>query len=224
MRFAAPCNRFSLSRAASPFACKRTKPRLGARAVLRSTGKGRRRAEKSNGSGRKRGGPLPQRGPLLFSNLAFLQFPGLQQGFAGVRQTALHFEGAGKHQPAIPIFGTQGHALAGQRFRKLRIFAAVKVEVGHKAEGGHISGIAEQRLVQMFAGLIRFAEPQGETGKMPVRERAPGVEGRRRLEPGASCPSRISAYRCEGDSRMQVRKCSAAASLSCRLWQTAPRL
>ena len=88
--------------------------------------------------------------------------------------------------------------------------------------------------MQMFAGLIRFAEPQGETGKMPVRERAPGVEGRRRLEPGAglfkpflassSCPSRISAYRCEGDSRMQVRKCSAAASLSCRLWQTAPRL
>ena len=29
MRFAAPCSRFSLSRAASPFACKRTKPRLG---------------------------------------------------------------------------------------------------------------------------------------------------------------------------------------------------
>ena len=29
MRFAAPCSRFSLSRAASPFARKRTKPRLG---------------------------------------------------------------------------------------------------------------------------------------------------------------------------------------------------
>lgn len=54
MRFAAPCSRLSLSRATSPFACKRTKPRLGARAVRRSTGKGRRRAEKSNGSGRRK--------------------------------------------------------------------------------------------------------------------------------------------------------------------------
>jgi len=114
-----------------------------------------------------RGNVLKKGAPPQHS--ARLQLPGLQQGFAGVRQTALHFEGAGKHKPAIPIFGTQSHALAGQRFRKLRIFPAVKVEVGHEAEGGHIAGIAEQRLMQMLAGLIRFAEPQGETGKVPLR-------------------------------------------------------
>ena len=75
----------------------------------------------------------------------------------------------------------------------------------------------------MLTGLIRFAEPQGETGKMPVRERAPGVEGRRRLEPGAGLfkPFLRLVELPEPD---QVRKCSAAASLSCRLWQTAPRL
>lgn len=89
--------------------------------------------------------------------------------------------------------------------------------------------------MQMFAGQIRFAESQGETGKMPVREqglpvsRAAADSNRARASSSrssasSSCPSRISAYRCEGDSRMQVRKCSAAASLSCRLWQTAPRL
>ena len=80
----------------------------------------------------------------------------------------------------------------------------------------------------MLTGLIRFAEPQGETGKMPVRERAPGVEGRRRLEPGAGLfkPFLRLVELPEPDQRiqMQVRKCSAAASLSCRLWQTAPRL
>lgn len=89
--------------------------------------------------------------------------------------------------------------------------------------------------MQMFAGLIRFAEPQGETGKMPVRERAPGVEGRRRLEPGAGLfkPFLRLVELPEPDQRIQMRgrqpdagawKCSAAASLSCRLWQTAPRL
>ena len=151
-----------------------------------------------------RGNVLKKRAPPQYS--ARLQLPGLQQGFAGVRQTALHFEGAGKHKPAIPIFGTQSHALAGQRFRKLRIFPAVKVEVGHEAEGGHIAGIAEQRLMQMLAGLIRFAEPQGETGKVPVRERAPGVEGRR-LEPGTGLfkPFLRLVELPEPDQRIQMR-------------------
>ena len=126
-------------------------------------GWGGREPRQQTGEGKR----SQERAPPQYS--ARLQLPGLQQGFAGVRQTALHFEGAGKHQPAIPVFGTQGHALAGQRFRKLRVFAAVKVEVGHEAEGGHIAGVAEQRLMQMLAGLIRFAEPQGETGKVPLR-------------------------------------------------------
>ena len=76
MRFAAPCNRFSLSRAASPFACKRTKPRLGARAVRRSTGKGRRRAEKSNGSGRrKEEDPFRKEAPSSFPIWLFYNSP-----------------------------------------------------------------------------------------------------------------------------------------------------
>ena len=59
----------------------------------------------------------------------------------------------------------------------------------------------------MFAGLIRFAEPQGETGKMPVRERAPGVEGRRRLEPGAGLfkPFLRLVELPEPDQRIQMR-------------------
>lgn len=76
LRFAAPCNRFSLSRAASPFACKRTKPRLGARAVLRSTGEGRRRAEKSNGSGRrKEEDPFRKEAPSSFPIWLFYNSP-----------------------------------------------------------------------------------------------------------------------------------------------------
>ena len=76
MRFAAPCNRFSLSRAASPFACKRTKPRLGAQAVLRSTGEGRRRAEKSNGSGRrKEEDPFRKEAPSSFPIWLFYNSP-----------------------------------------------------------------------------------------------------------------------------------------------------
>ena len=76
MRFAAPCSRFSLSRAASPFACKRTKPRLGARAVRRSTGKGRRRAEKSNGSGRrKEEDPFRKEAPSSFPIWLFYNSP-----------------------------------------------------------------------------------------------------------------------------------------------------
>ena len=75
MRFAAPCSRFSLSRAASPFACKRTKPRLGARAVRRSTGKGRRRA-KSNGSGRrKEEDPFRKEAPSSFPIWLFYNSP-----------------------------------------------------------------------------------------------------------------------------------------------------
>ena len=76
MRFAAPCSRFSLSRAASPFACKRTKPRLGARAVLRSTGEGRRRAEKSNSSGRrKEEDPFRKEAPSSFPIWLFYNSP-----------------------------------------------------------------------------------------------------------------------------------------------------
>ena len=60
----------------SPFACKRTKPRLGARAVRRSTGKGRRRAEKSNGSGRrKEEDPFRKEAPSSFPIWLFYNSP-----------------------------------------------------------------------------------------------------------------------------------------------------
>lgn len=106
-----------------------------------------------------RKGPLPNIQPVYSSR------PSAR--LRGRPPTALHFEGRGKAQAsfvAIPIFGTQSHALAGQ-IPQAPDLPAVKVEVGHEAEGGHIAGIAEQRLMQMLAGLIRFAEPQGETGK-----------------------------------------------------------
>lgn len=91
MRFAAPCSRFSLSSAASPFACKRTKPRLGARAVRRSTGKGRRRAEKSNGSGRrKEEEAFRKEAPPLF-----------QSGFSTIPRPSARLRGRPTDGPAL---------------------------------------------------------------------------------------------------------------------------
>ena len=76
----------------------------------------------------------------------------MRLGQAGFLFTAQGAQGPGQH---LPAFGrvAQAHALSGQQLGHGRILVAVQIQAGQQEHGRGIERIAQQGIVQQFAGL-----------------------------------------------------------------------